>query len=75
MTEIGADWRTVDGVATTWFEARSMTEGAALVGRILELSPGIVVDLRATGMRVRATRWCSSVARELRTSDATERAA
>ncbi|WP_081743440.1 VOC family protein, partial [Arthrobacter sp. H20] len=27
--------------------------GAALFGRIVELSPGIVVDLRATGMRVR----------------------
>jgi hypothetical protein len=28
-------------------------EGAALTGRILELSTEIVVDLRATGVRVR----------------------
>ncbi len=53
MTEIGTDWRVVDGVATAWFDAPSLIEGAALAGRIVELSPGIVVDLRATGMRVR----------------------
>src|SRR6187401_2007823 len=53
MTEIGTDWRVVDGVATAWFDAPSLIEGAALAGRIAELSPGIVVDLRATGIRVR----------------------
>ena len=53
MTEIGADWRVLDGVATAWFDAPSLIEGAALAGRIVELSAGIVVDLRATGMRVR----------------------
>src|SRR4029453_5004801 len=53
MTEIGADWRVVDGVATAWFDAPSLIEGAALAGRILELSAEILVDLRATGMRVR----------------------
>lgn len=53
MTEMGTDWRVVDGVATAWFDAPSLIEGAALAGRIVELSPGIVVDLRATGMRVR----------------------
>jgi hypothetical protein len=53
MTEIGADWRVVDGVPTAWFDAPSLTEGAALAGRILELPAEIVVDLRATGMRVR----------------------
>src|SRR5258705_7303854 len=53
MTEIGTDWRVVDGVATAWFDAPSLIEGAALAGRILELSAEIVVDLRATGMRVR----------------------
>lgn len=53
MTEIGTDWRVVDGVVTTWFDTPSLTEGAALAGRILELSPEIVVDLRATGARVR----------------------
>ena len=53
MTVIGADWRVVDGVATAWFDAPSLIEGAALAGRIVELSAEIVVDLRATGMRVR----------------------
>src|SRR5262249_19416284 len=53
MTEIGTDWRLVDGVATAWFDAPSLMEGAALAGRILELSAEIAVDLRATGMRVR----------------------
>lgn len=53
MTEIGTDWRVVDGVATAWFDAPSLTEGAALVSRIMELAPGMLVDLRATGLRVR----------------------
>jgi hypothetical protein len=53
MTEIGTDWRVIDGVATAWFDASSLIEGAALAGRIPELSAGIVVDLRATGVRVR----------------------
>lgn len=53
MTEIGTDWRVLDGVATAWFDTPSLIEGAALAGRILELSPAIVVDLRATGVRVR----------------------
>ncbi len=44
MTEIGTDWRVVDGVATAWFEAPSLIEGAALAGRIAELSAEIVVD-------------------------------
>src|SRR4029078_9666844 len=52
MTEIGTDWRVVDGVATAWFDAPSLIEGAALAGRIAELSAEIVVDLRATGTRV-----------------------
>ena len=53
VTEIGTAWRAVDGVATAWFDAPSLLEGAALAGRILELSAEIVVDLRATGIRVR----------------------
>ena len=53
MTEIGTDWRVVDGVTTAWFDSPSLIEGAALAGRILALSAEIVVDLRATGMRVR----------------------
>jgi hypothetical protein len=53
MAEMGTDWRMVDGVATAWFDGPSLTEGAALAGRIAELSPGIAVDLRASGVRVR----------------------
>jgi hypothetical protein len=53
MTVIGADWRVVDGVATAWFDAPSLVEGAALAGRVVELSAEIVVDLRPTGVRVR----------------------
>ncbi|HKY47096.1 MAG TPA: VOC family protein [Acidimicrobiia bacterium] len=53
MTEIGTDWRLVDGVATAWFEAPSLIEAAELAGRIVELSAESAVDLRATGMRVR----------------------
>ncbi len=49
----GADWRVVDGVTTTWFDASSLTEGAALAERIEQTSVEIVVDVRATGIRVR----------------------
>src|SRR5215203_4450347 len=70
MTELGTDWRVVDGVATAWFDAASLVEGAALGGRVAELSPDIVVDLRATGVRVRLDRIeqgdaVSAVARDL----------
>ncbi len=53
MAQIGPDWRIVDGVATAWFDAPSLIEGAALAGRIGELSAELVVDVRATGARVR----------------------
>ncbi|WP_112237222.1 VOC family protein [Kribbella monticola] len=53
MAEIGTDWRVVDGVLTAWFDTPSLVEGAALAGRIGELSADIAVDLRATGLRVR----------------------
>src|SRR5262247_3236389 len=53
MTGIGTDWRMVDGVATAWFDASSLIEGAALAVHIVELSAEMVVDLRATGVRVR----------------------
>ena len=53
VTEVGTDWRVVDGVATAWFDAPSLIEGGALAGRIVRLSAGIVVDLRAAGIRVR----------------------
>ncbi|HEY3548503.1 MAG TPA: VOC family protein [Propionicimonas sp.] len=53
MTEIGPDWRVVEGVPTAWFEASSLSEGAALVPRIPDLAAEAVVDLRPTGVRVR----------------------
>jgi hypothetical protein len=53
MAGLGTDWRIIDGVAAAWFEVHSLIEGAALAGRILELSPDILVDLRSTGVRVR----------------------
>ena len=53
MREIGTDWRLLDGVATAWYDAHSLGGGAALAGRIVELSTEIDVDLRATGLRVR----------------------
>jgi hypothetical protein len=53
MGETRTDWRVFDGVAAAWFEAPSLIDGAALAGRIVELSGETLVDLRATGVRVR----------------------
>jgi hypothetical protein len=53
MSEIATDWRVIEGVPTAWFDAPSLIEGAALVGRTGELSGEIVADLRTTGLRVR----------------------
>ena len=47
----GPDWRVVDGVATAWFDALSLIEGAALVGRIATLSAEVLVDLRPLASR------------------------
>lgn len=70
MTELGPDWRMVDGVATAWFDAASLTEGAALAGRVVSLSDEIAVDVRSTGVRVRIasahhTEAASAAARDL----------
>ena len=53
MTGLGPDWRTIEGIATAWFDAPSLSAGAALAGRVVEVSPEALVDLRATGVRVR----------------------
>lgn len=53
MTGTAACWRLVDGVATAWFDASALTEGAALAGRLLDLPGDVLVDVRATGVRVR----------------------
>src|SRR5215213_2170303 len=50
------DWRVLDVGASAWFDAPSLTAGAALVRRIAELVDGNGmpdVDLRAGGVRVR----------------------
>ena len=71
MTQVGTDWRLVDGVATAWFDAPSLIEAAALAGRIGALAAGIAVDLRASGVRVRLdsgehAEEVSAAARDLR---------
>ncbi|HEX5202210.1 MAG TPA: VOC family protein [Actinoplanes sp.] len=53
MTEIGAGWQWVGGGAAAWFEAPSLVAGAALAGRVGELSGEVAVDVRASGVRVR----------------------
>lgn len=53
MTEPSADWRIIDGVATAWFGAPSLTQGAALAGRLVELSSNIALEVRVSGVRVR----------------------
>ena len=50
------DWRALDAGASAWFDAPSMTAGAALVRRIGELTAATGlpdVDLRPGGVRVR----------------------
>lgn len=71
MTQIGTDWRLVNGVATAWFEASSLIESAALGVRVLDLSAEHLIDLRTSGLRVRLARAedagsVSAAARELR---------
>ena len=53
MAHLGTDWRLVDDVVTAWFDASSLSEGAALARRVVAMSAGAAVDLRATGLRVR----------------------
>jgi hypothetical protein len=70
VAEIGTDWRMIDGVSTAWFDAPSWADGAALAGRILEISGETALDLRSTGLRVRLdadehAEAVSSAAREL----------
>ena len=49
----GTDWRLIDGVPTAWFDAPSLAVGAALAERVVQRSPDAMVDVRATGVRVR----------------------
>lgn len=49
----GGDWRALGHGVSAWFDAPSHAAGAALVGRIAELTDAADVDLRAGGVRVR----------------------
>ncbi len=40
-------------MTTLWFDADSLTSGAAVAGRVLDLDPAAAVDVRGTGVRVR----------------------
>ncbi|GAB3251481.1 hypothetical protein GCM10027425_09420 [Alteromonas gracilis] len=53
MTGARAPWRDIDGRATVWFDTPSLMAGVALAAGIVELDPGALVDVRATGVRVR----------------------
>jgi hypothetical protein len=53
MSDLGSDWRVLDGVTTAWFDAPSLTAAAAFAGRALDIDPDALVDVRATGARVR----------------------
>lgn len=55
MTGTRAPWRDIDGRSTAWFDAPSLMAGAALAAGIVEVDPGALVDVRATGVRVRLT--------------------
>lgn len=49
----GTDWRAVAGAWVAWFDACSLSEGADVAGRIVELAPGSAVEVRGSGIRVR----------------------
>ncbi len=76
--EFGDDWHVLDGTAAAWFDAPSLSTGAAMVGRIAELTAGTRlpdIDLRPEGLRIRVadagsagagiTEKMSAVARDL----------
>lgn len=53
MTQITPQWRVLDGALTAWFDTGSLSDSAALAGRILDLSPRASLDLRGSGLQVR----------------------
>lgn len=67
---IGTYWHAVAGAWAAWFDASSLSQGADVAGRILELAPGSAVEVRGSGIRVRLDdgehAWAvSAAAREL----------
>ncbi|QIK73476.1 hypothetical protein G7070_15925 [Propioniciclava coleopterorum] len=48
-----SDWRTLNRLATAWFDTGSLTQSALLAERILALAPDSLIDVRPTGVRVR----------------------
>lgn len=53
MSGPAADWRTIGGTTTAWFDAPSTVRAAELAVRVLEQAPDALLDVRATGVRVR----------------------
>ncbi|WP_336922327.1 VOC family protein [Aquipuribacter sp. SD81] len=53
MAPPSTPWRTLDGVPTAWFGAPSLVAGAAAAAAVTGSRPEAVVDVRATGVRVR----------------------
>lgn len=53
MGAIRTGWQVVDGDVSAWFSARSLTQAAQFAGRVVELSPRALIDVRSSGVRVR----------------------
>jgi hypothetical protein len=53
MTATGGGWRDVHGTPTAWFATPSLSAGADLATRVLDLVPDAAVDLHTAGTRVR----------------------
>ncbi len=53
MTEHG--WHDLGGARTAWFDAPGLVAATALARRVLERAPDAVVEVRASGLRVRTT--------------------
>jgi len=55
MADRDDGWRTLDGAVTGWSATSSLRESAELAIEVLERAPEAQLDLRATGVLVRAT--------------------
>ena len=47
-----ADWHSINGTLTAWFATSSLTAGADLASRVLEICPQASADLRTSGVRI-----------------------
>lgn len=46
-------WSVIDGDMTAWFDARSLSDGAAFAARVVDASPASRIRVRSTGIEVR----------------------